>query len=118
EAATRADGTPPISDQSLLAIAQGRRFVIDRPGKALGAVGDGELDLVVHPDHRGRGIGREVLHTLLGHALREHGDDHRPPLLHAWAHGENAAATALLREAGFEPIRTLLRMTLEPAKLD
>jgi len=107
--ATRVDGTPPVSDQALLAARQGARTVIDF-GEAVGIVGQGELDLVVRPSARGRGLGRRALRELL--ALEQATGD-----LRAWAHGENPAADVLLRGAGFSPVRTLLRMVLPPERL-
>lgn len=109
------NGVSPVSDQAMLAAAQGQRaltvFGEGASGTdpvALGIVGDGELDLVVHPDHRGRGIGSAALEQLLAH---------EPGTLKAWAHGENPAAEALLTRAGFSPVRSLFRMALDPALL-
>lgn len=111
EEATGFDGTPPISDQALLAAAQGRREVIELDS-AVGIIGEGEVDLVVRPSARGQGIGRSALNLLLtsdGGSQQEE--------LRAWAHGENPAATALLGAAGFTPVRELLRLSLDPSKL-
>lgn len=121
EAAEHRDGAPPVSDQALLAAARGRRAVLAvtaGPGlpdpAALGIVGEGELDLVVHPEARGRGIGGRTLAALLDrHSAQSPGPDR----VRAWAHGENPAATALLRRAGFTPVRSLLRLSLDPARL-
>lgn len=111
DAATKHDGTPPISDQALLAAAQGRRELIDF-GDAVGVLGEGELDLVVRPTARGQGIGRRSLQALLSREDRGSGQP-----LRAWAHGENPAARALLERAGFSPVRSLLRMSLPPEAL-
>lgn len=126
--AERFDGTPPVSDQALLAVAQGRRSlfefdaasgrvahiggVADAEVAAVGIIGEGELDLVVRPTSRGRGIARAALRELLSSE-----DRRASPPLRAWAHGENPAAHALLQRAGFTPVRSLLRMTLEPGLL-
>lgn len=110
EAATHHDGTPPISDQALLAVAQGHRRLVEQRD-AIGIVGEGEVDLVVRPAERGKGIGRALLHILLS-------SENLTTELRAWAHGENPAATALLQGAGFEPVRELLRLALEPAALE
>lgn len=109
------DGVPPVSDQALLAATRGQRTMLlfeapedgGRPA-AVGVIGQGEVDLVVRPDARSRGIGAAALQTLLG---RDAGE------LRAWAHGENPAAEALLRDAGFAPVRSLYRMALDPALL-
>ncbi|MEV8337020.1 mycothiol synthase [Leucobacter sp. NPDC077196] len=108
------DGASPVSDQALLAATQGERTLLlfRREGEpdpvAIGVAGQGEVDLVVLPNARGEGIATSVLPALLervdGAAL-------------AWAHGANPAAEALLTRAGFAPVRSLLRMTLDPALL-
>jgi len=121
ETAERADGMPPVSDQALLAARHGQRrlFGVVGPAGALDGVailGEAELDLVVRPEARGRGLGSAALAGLLeqherdaagaaGHELR------------AWAHGENPAATALLERAGFSPVRSLLRLALPVDRL-
>lgn len=108
----RLDGTPPVSDQALLAASQDRRRLFEFDGDALGILGEGEIDLVVRPDARGRGVGGAALAELLRVQDRE-----RPGELRAWAHGENPAAEALLHRTGFAPIRTLYRLALDPATL-
>lgn len=123
--AEQADGTPPVSDQALLSAAQGRRALLlfdgegavlengadEGAARALGLIGEGELDLAVHPEARGHGVAHTALHTLL---RQDRGSSSE---LRAWAHGENPAARALLEGAGFVPVRSLLRMTLDPALL-
>lgn len=113
--AARTDGSSPVSDQALLAATQGhRRLLLFTEGNdttvAVGVLGQGELDLVVDPAARGRGIGTTALHELLTRS----GPD--ADLL-AWAHGDNPAATALLSGAEFRPVRSLFRMALDPALL-
>ena len=116
------DGASPVSDQAMLAAAQGQRVLLrfsEAAGEAgeavaavapiaVGIVGQGEVDLAVRPDARGRGVGSAALAQTLA---RTNGE------LRAWAHGENPAAEALLARAGFAPVRTLLRMALDPALL-
>lgn len=116
--AERTDGSPPVSDQALLAATQGRRDLTafsetGSPVSAVAILGEGELDLVVRPAARGHGIGTAALDTLLGDA-----DRRSPGELRAWAHGENPAADALLSRAGFTPVRALYRLALDPARLD
>ncbi|MFV0434734.1 MAG: mycothiol synthase [Leucobacter sp.] len=126
--AEQADGTSPVSDQAMLAATQGQRVMLlftevgdaeagcddgsgaipDRGPSAVGIVGQGEVDLVVRPESRGRGVGSAALDALLRTQTGE---------LRAWAHGENPAAEALLRGAGFEPVRSLYRMVLDPELL-
>lgn len=124
--AEAADGTPPVSDQALLAVSQGQRKmvvfaehgaeVVDPAGTAtgetlpvaIGIIGQGELDLVVDPGARGRGIGTAALDRLLEQTNGE---------VLAWAHGDNPEANDLLDRAGFTPVRSLFRMTLDTALL-
>jgi len=105
------DGVSPVSDQALLAAARGQRELFAPPG-AVGILGQGEVDLVVRPEDRGRGLGTALLTQML-----ESADDGAGEELRAWSHGENPAAEALLERAGFRPIRTLYRMALDPALL-
>lgn len=121
------DGASPVSDQAMLAAAQGQRALLlgsaSRGGSegtgaasspapvALAVVGQGEVDLVVRPAERGSGVGSSMLTAALGHPRAEGGE------LRAWAHGDNPAAEALLGAAGFAPVRTLLRMELDPSLL-
>lgn len=125
--AERADGTPPVSDQTLLAAEQGRREVFGS-ADAVGFLGEGELDLVVRPSARGRGLGGRLLAEMLAaqdraaqdHTAQDHTAQDREgsgPELRAWAHGENPAAETLLRRAGFTPVRSLFRLALDPARL-
>lgn len=115
ERAERADGAPPVSDQAQLAVSQGQRELLlfgeRRDGEpiAVGIVGQGEIDLVVDPPARGRGVGTAALDALLARARQ--GD------VLAWAHGDGPAAGTLLEHAGFEPVRTLYRMALDPMLL-
>lgn len=113
EAAAREDGRQPISDEARLAAARGTRnsiiFLEQEAPVALGILGDGEIDLVVAPEYRRRGIGAAALTSLLGIA------DAGP--LAAWSHGTNPAADTILERAGFTPSRTLLRLALDPNEL-
>lgn len=115
-AAEAHDGSAPVSDQAMLAATQGERALVlfsdaGVPDPvAFGIVGDGEVDLVVRPEARGRGVGRAALGVLLEAAGGEAASL-------AWAHGENPAAESLLTAAGFRPVRSLYRMALDPALL-
>ncbi|WP_246055815.1 mycothiol synthase [Leucobacter komagatae] len=121
--AEQADGNSPVSDQALLAAGQGQRALLvftEAEGAApvaVGIVGQGELDLVVDPASRGKGIGTAALRILLDTpAAREPAPGGSTGPL-AWAHGDNPTAEALLRGAGFEAVRSLYRMALDPALL-
>lgn len=107
--AERIDGSSPVSDQALLGVSQGKRTLVEHGAEAIGILGEGELDLVVRPAARCRGIGGELLTSLLARA-----DAESPGELRAWAHGENPGAEKLLTAAGFVPVRTLFRMELAP----
>lgn len=115
EIAEQADGRPPVSDQALLAVAQGQRellrFFSGDDLVAVGIVGSGELDLVVAPARRRSGVGTAALHELLTRPAADASE------LRAWAHGENPAADALLTHANFAPVRSLFLMSLDPAQL-
>lgn len=125
------DGASPVSDQAMLAAAQGQRrlmlFTLPHPVPitqepiaheplaasapvAVAIVGEGELDLVVRPTGRGRGVGTAALHAALKLADRS-------AELRAWAHGDNPVAERLLGDAGFAPVRSLYLMQLDPALL-
>lgn len=138
-AAEQTDGTPPVSDQAMLAARQGERALFGIVGvdensglggefKGVGIIGEGEVDLVIHPDARGLGLGTAALNEMIA-AKDQLSPNGTPPEasvdgpaathgLRAWAHGENPAATALLTHAGFAPIRSLYRLALDPAALD
>lgn len=128
------DGASAVSDQALLAVAQGQRELIsfDAQGNtdaheqlaAVGIWGEGEIDLVVAPSERGRGLGSRGLAALLEQVDADArrgaptaGDTADAVSVRAWSHGENPAAEALLSRSGFAPIRTLYRMALDPALL-
>lgn len=122
--ATAADGQDPVSDQALLAVTQGQReltlFAESPVGErivAAGIVGDGEVDLVVRPEERGRGVGSAALAALIARADEAAASAERPVQLRAWAHGDNPSAEALLLGAQFVPVRSLFRMALDPALL-
>ena len=97
-AATDADGAAPLDEATLLTLRNHPdrvRSWVREDGFALLA-GD-ELSLVVHPDARGRGLGRELLES----ALPASGP------VRAWSHGDHPAAAALARSHDFERFREL-----------
>ncbi|GAB3612086.1 GNAT family N-acetyltransferase [Humibacter ginsengisoli] len=107
DAALRHDGTDPFNEQTRLDLASGRRAVhVARHGGdpvAAAATGNGELDLVVEPGARGRGVGTALLESLLPEL---------EPDVSAWSHGDHPAARALAAGHGFDLVRTLLRLRL------
>jgi mycothiol synthase len=117
QAATAADGIGPLSEHTLLHLRYGggesgpaRDFVVTAGGGIAGyafldppgADAESSGELVVHPAHRGQGIGRALLDALItaadGHPLR------------VWAHGDLPPATRLAGSCGFERFRALWQM--------
>ena len=105
--AVAVDGQPPFSDQTLVEFARGERELLEVDGgAAIVGVGVREVELVVDPDARGRGVGT----TLAARVVTEH-----PEVVFAWAHGDHPASRALAARFGFEAVRTLLQLR---ARLD
>jgi mycothiol synthase len=135
EAAAAADSVAPLSEHVLLHLRYDASGASDDPaaGRDLVLTIDGEIagyayldspgppdrdvsgELVIHPLHRGRGLGlalaRELIVQAGGHRVR------------LWAHGDLPAAARLARAAGFERFRALwqmrrsLRDPLDPPRL-
>jgi mycothiol synthase len=112
EAATSVDGVGPVSEHVLLglkATSNGARHLLLGPAGQLRGYAyleDGqdvrEVELVVHPDHRGSGRGR---------ALLEAAATGSPSAgIQVWAHGDHPAARALARSLGYRAVRTLLQL--------
>ncbi len=114
-AATEEDGVGPLSEHVMLHL----RYGGDPRARNLLLVSHGELsgyahldptdpvegpsgELVIHPAHRGQGLG-----LLLARALVAEAGD-RP--LRLWAHGDLPAAARLAATAGFERVRALWQM--------
>ncbi len=107
--AAAADGVPPFSDQSLVdyrtgarelvAIGEDAAALISVPGPGLGPepVEGREAEFVVAPAARRRGLGTQLLETLL---------DRGATLF--WAHGDAPAARALAASHGLTAVRELL----------
>jgi mycothiol synthase len=98
-AAEVADGAAPLDEAT-------RRALRNHPDSTRSWVRDGgfalligrELSLVVHPDARGQGLGRELLAVALTGVDGE---------LNAWSHGDHPAAARLAATHGFERVREL-----------
>jgi mycothiol synthase len=110
-AAAAEDGVEPLSEAAVLRLHHpGAGFVHLLTHDDTGTlIGYGSLDdrverrtaeFVVHPDHRHRGVGGELLAALL--------DRVRGPLW-VWAHGEHPAAVRLAQRAGLLRRRELLQ---------
>jgi mycothiol synthase len=102
EHARDADGAPPFSDQSLIDFRLGARELVAIEKEAVALVGESDAEFVVDPDARGKGLGTELLETLLslGATL-------------FWAHGDAPAARALAASHGLSPVRELLHFVGE-----
>jgi mycothiol synthase len=93
---------PPFSDQTLVDVRAGRATVLT-VDHGVAVVRDGELEMVVAQEARGRGIGTALVTQAL--AL---GGGAAPRL--AWAHGDHPAARALAERFGWRAVRTLLQL--------
>jgi mycothiol synthase len=116
DAAAARDGVAPLSEQVVLHVRDGggpgdRNVLLWQGGELAGfahldaAAGPegGSGELVVHPAHRGQGLGRMLVRAIAAEA------GGRPVRL--WAHGDLPAAAALAASAGFTRTRALWRMT-------
>jgi mycothiol synthase len=70
------------------------------------------VELLVHPGHRRRGLGRLLLHGVLALAHEEAADE-----LHVWAYGRLPAARTLAERAACRSARTLLQLELPAERL-
>jgi mycothiol synthase len=108
-AATAADAVAPLSEHGMLGLHASTptgHLVATEAGRIVGYAqldGDGgAAELVVHPDHRRRGVGRRLVARLSA----ETGES----ALKIWAHGDLPAARSLAAVAGLEPVRSLWQM--------
>ncbi len=108
------DNSPPIAEHILLHLRHGgdksdSHLVIKDQSKVIGyahldqtdLVAGPSVELVVDPNHRSFGIGKQLLSKAIeicGAKLR------------LWVHGENLAANNLATSFNFEKIRTVLQM--------
>jgi mycothiol synthase len=96
-----ADGARPFNDQALIELRRGeRRAIGDATALAVVSDAEHEVELAVHPEHRGRGLGT----ALAGRVADELG------AFDAWAHGDHPAARAIARRMGASQVRTLLQL--------
>ncbi|HEX4977600.1 MAG TPA: mycothiol synthase [Nocardioides sp.] len=106
DAATQADGVEPLNEAALLALrhhglADGSLWLSGRADEPDGFawVHGGEVDLVVVPAARGRGVGA-ALAAAVAEALPE-------VTLSAWSHGNHPAAARLAQRLGWDRVRDL-----------
>lgn len=115
EAATEADGVRPLSEHVMLHLRYGgddpvRNVLVYSAGE-LAAYGHLDVtdevegasaEVVVHPSHRRRGLGRILVQATL--------DETPDGRLRLWAHGGHPGAAALARSMGFRASRALLQL--------
>ncbi len=102
-AARDADGQDPLDEAADLRIRSGLDgvgVVLDDQDRGFALIRGPELDLVVHPEHRGLGVGGD----LLARALAEPGG---AEVSSAWSHGDHPAAVRLGERHAFFPERAL-----------
>jgi mycothiol synthase len=109
DAATEADGVRPLDEQATLELRRNASDTLhllaeDANGTVVGyaRLHVSDADLVVHPDHRRHGVGRQLARQLLDAAGGN-------PVA-VWAHGPHPGAAPLAAATGFEPARALWRM--------
>ncbi|UCR88765.1 mycothiol synthase [Mycetocola spongiae] len=102
--AAAVDGQRAFNDQALFAARAGSRTatVLDWDGEILGAAltGEGELEAVIDPEYRRRGLGETLLNAVL-----------QPQIHAAWAHGDHEGARALALKHGFRRDRVLFQLS-------
>lgn len=107
-AAEQVDGVAPLSEQFLLGLSDarlGHRHLLvfeDEQVAAVAGIDGDTAELVVHPDHRRRGLGT-ALHRRLSETV---------PGLQVWAHGDLPAAQALAAREDLRTTRELLVMAI------
>ena len=112
---THHDGTPPIAEHILLHLRYGgdkadSHLLVEKDNQVIGyahldqtdLVAGPSVELVVDPDHRSAGIGKQ----LLSKAIEICGNN-----LRLWVHGEGEVAHNLATSFNFEKIRTVLQMS-------
>lgn len=110
EACDAADGVSTLNEQACLELnhrgIEGARLWVERDDagafSGFALLRDGELDLAVHPDARGRGVGAALLAEV---AAAGPGT-----ALGAWSHADHPGARALAARFGLELTRELVVM--------
>ena len=112
---TQHDGMPPIAEHILLHLRYGgdkadSHLLVEKDNQVIGyahldqtdLVAGPSVELVVDPDHRSAGVGKQ----LLSKAIEICGNN-----LRLWVHGEQEAAHNLATSFNFVKIRTVLQMS-------
>ena len=106
------DGIPPIAEHIVLHLRHGgdkadRHLIIEEDGVIIGyahidmtdSVAGSSAELVIHPLHRGQGLGRSLLAEIC-----------RITSPRLWAHGDLASAKKLAQDNGLKRVRTVIQM--------
>ena len=115
KAAQDFDNSPAIAEHVLLHLRHGgdkadSHLVIQKDNQVIGyahldktdQVAGPSVELVIHPEHRGSGIGSELLKAAIevcGNAIR------------LWSHGDLPGARALAQSNNFIKVRTVIQMS-------
>lgn len=110
ELAAEVDGHWPINETSRIALREGQPLRVE---EELGdlfafaiATGDEPVEIVVHPNHRNKGLGSSLMRDLIATGETSF-----------WAHGALPAARKLAEKFDLIPTRTILLMSRDSATL-
>lgn len=111
-AASEQDGIPPIAEHVILHLRHGGdkddlHLIIEKDEEIIGyahidltdVVAGSSAELVIHPKHRGQGLGRQLLEEICSITS---------PRL--WSHGDLTSAKKLAEENGLTRVRTVIQM--------
>lgn len=116
---TKHDGIPPVAEHVLLHLRHGgdkedRHLVLESNGVIAGyahldltdQVEGPSAELVIHPDYRGKGLGKDLLEEIVRISRDSNGDKK----LRLWSHGDLPGARRLAERGGFTRVRTVVQM--------
>lgn len=112
--AAKYDGVPPVAEHVLLHLRHGgdiadTHFVAEVSGVVVGyahldltdQVEGASAEIVVHPEHRGRSIGSQLIEEVRANAGKS---------LRLWSHGDLPGAQKIASAHGFQRERTVIQM--------